>query len=319
VRVRLFTGVALAIGAATLLYATGCGSRSSTLPVASQPVAVMGDSESEVLSSARSARSAGRHPVYLTVKAAIKDYTFPVYAQALRTASSVIVRSWGNGYVFPSSAVRLAYGDAQSAVDVGQLPLVQAPLIDAAIAKGAQPGKFLEGAVGLKRSLCPDCITVYANPIWVRAIASQWNGIKDPWQLTANYTPWTSPGGTSSRKVADILIQNCNPVQTNFNLDGLTFAVQMSSNCSAGYIIPSDTGGGSVGGGGGPTGGGGQVAALPPGFPGDKCTFPGAPDSAAIGLPLSGVDQPGPNGNEVNNVFHIFTPAATTGGIAFFL
>lgn len=245
------------------LFLTACGGRQLATSVPSfdgKHAAVMGDSERQILSNVRAARSAGKQPVYVEVDAGKKNYVFPVYAQVLRTTDGLIVRSYGHAYIFPLATVHPSYGDARTAIDTTQLPLVKAPRVDRKITSGAVAGAFTEGDVAGKKQVCPDCIAFFGSRQVMRSFAARWNGIKDPWQQSHDYAPWAAPPAVVPQAQARVAkayrVQNC--VRTyEYTIPGYPMLSDplISSNC---WSNTYSGGGSGVYGSGGGGGGGGS-------------------------------------------------------------
>lgn len=154
-----------------------------------QTVSMYGDSSSQILGNAVKARAMGLTPAYLFVKTPDRRYPFSVYAQFLRSKESLIVRAFGRVYVYPLRVVAVYNGADSTRVATKTLPLVRAPRYDR-LAREQMQGHFHTGDVVSKRYLCPDCIALVLQKREIRALASRWNRVRDPWQVNPTYVAW---------------------------------------------------------------------------------------------------------------------------------
>jgi putative chitinase len=191
-------------------------SPSDQLPIVTNLVAVFGDSQDELLQQIAEATAQKLTPTYITVSVVttgsaengrfgrahmnVRRYLFPVYAQVLHSQSAVIVRGYGKVYVF--NAKKAFVYQAPSSMPINDtLPLVDAPVIDATVTSGHfAPGVHVHGGYGPVTD-CPDCVLYMTNKYHIVPLAMRWTA-QDPWQIHANYTPWSPPGGNVKKRMS---------------------------------------------------------------------------------------------------------------------
>jgi len=195
---------------ASALSLTGAVSRQShTLlngarSAATLPVAVAGDSEDELRAGIALAIAARKQALYVTVRAARKQYLFSPYAQIVRTATALIVRAYGRVYVFSADNIRnVTYNGYASQLRFDVFPLVNAPWVERSIAhyqrlraSGSARTQFQSGNIAKKLQICPDCAALLLDARKSRNLASSWSRLKDPWQIDPDYTFWRAAAPT---------------------------------------------------------------------------------------------------------------------------
>jgi hypothetical protein len=213
-------------------------------------VAAVGDSQTQLRRSARSAEKSGKTPIYLTVKATRKTYGFSPFAQIVRSEHALIVRAYSKIFVFPIDDVKIQlHTGSVSLVDADALPRVSAPKIEQGIkryerllAKHRMDKQYQERMIARKQKLCPDCAMFEINPHKFAHMAIVWNASRDPWQMSATYRAWPVPVAHGAVKLAQ----------------GINGVDQCPQGRTRGGVRREDIGGGSScsGGGGGSSWGG---------------------------------------------------------------
>jgi len=145
-------------------------------------VAVLGDDQVSVDHGIADAKLMGKTPLYVTVVGTQRSYDFSPYAQVVHSDRSVIVRAYGDLFVFPATAVTVRYSALDAPVGVQTLPSVWAPAFDTGVTRGqlrAEQGRT-----------CPDCTLLETDPRRFRDVAPAWNALRDPWQIGKPFVPW---------------------------------------------------------------------------------------------------------------------------------
>jgi len=170
-----------------------------------QRVAVMADTEQELLSQINRARAAGLQPQFIVVSAPLRTYTFPVYASIARSVNALLVVAYNSLYVFQLDHATVHY--TNSPVEMSYLPVVAARHFDARAKVAKETGKFKFGIQMTKEALCPDCVALVRRKAAIGAITKNWKTQSDPWQRTPNYVAWV-PTPTMAPKLK-IIPPNC--------------------------------------------------------------------------------------------------------------
>lgn len=186
--------------------ATGVAQLSKFRATSSADVAVVGDSQPALNRGIRSAKKAGKTPVFVTVAGAHRKYHFSPLAQLLRSEKGVIVRAYGKIFVFPKNDVHVVYSLGNQTVAFSELPQVPAPNIEYGLNRFRYMKKhnklarqYSAKTVAFKQRICPDCAMVETNGAKFAHMATTWASASDPWQASvAQMVLWTPAVAGSS-------------------------------------------------------------------------------------------------------------------------
>ncbi len=172
----------------------------SALDSHSKLVAIVGESEDDVINGIGLSSASGKIPLFIQVLGPKNKYVFPPYSLVTRSDESLAVVAYDHAYVFPLADVSVRFSSNSANVASQALPRVDSPALDRLVARyirlrqnGQLADQYPKAMLQAKQETCPDCAMLETAPKHSEHLAQHFGSVSDPWfpQLT-DVAVWTA-------------------------------------------------------------------------------------------------------------------------------